>query len=71
MPVGDDIKIPDNILVRCPLRGFTLIRAAGCDRCTHFAGMSEQMNRPGLSFQRAYAVRCTHPVDRELFALED
>lgn len=71
MPTGDNVDIPANILVRCPLVKFAMARATKCNTCTHFCGLSEQMARPGLPFFRTYAVRCNYPVDRELAALED
>jgi hypothetical protein len=65
MPIGDQIDIPNDVLVRCPLVHFAQRRAASCAQCAHFAGLTEQLNGPH-PFARLYALRCAHPVDREL-----
>lgn len=71
--VGDDIEIPDAVVVRCPLKRFDLARAIRCEGCTHFAGLTELMTREAstapIPFHRAYAVRCAFPIDRELQSL--
>ncbi len=71
MPAGDDIEIPQNVVVRCPLKSFDLAHATGCDGCEHFAGLSELLASPTVRFQRRYAVRCRYPIDRELAALAE
>ena len=69
MPLNEQIAIPAHILVRCPLTNFDHRHATHCEGCEHFRGLTEQLRGPTVPFQRAYAVRCAWPVDRELFAL--
>lgn len=69
---GDEIEIPDPVVVRCPLKRFELRRAIRCEGCPHFAGLTELLAASAaqpIPFHKAYAVRCAYPVDRELQAL--
>ncbi|XAI95664.1 hypothetical protein [Microcystis phage Mae-JY22] len=70
---GDEIEIPDQVVVRCPLRRFELRRALRCETCAHFAGLTEVLQRShgdkAVAFHDAYRVRCTFPIDRELQTL--
>ena len=75
MPIGEDITIPESVLVRCPLHQFSHRRARLCDNCMHFRGLAEQRpgssawNGPAAVFQRCFSVRCAWPIERELSAL--
>lgn len=70
---GDEIEIPDQVVVRCPLKRFELRRAFRCESCPHFAGLTEVLKHEqadaAVKFHDAYRVRCTFPIDRELQTL--
>jgi hypothetical protein len=68
--IGDEVQIPSNVLVRCPLAAFDLTRAYRCEGCQHFQGLVEYQPPGGQgAFHKRYGVRCAYPVDRELQAL--
>jgi hypothetical protein len=79
--IGEDIEIPRDIFVRCPLIQFKLRQARKCDGCEHFRGITllihddngvpipEQAKAPG-AFRRMFAVGCAYPMDRELYQVE-
>lgn len=71
MPLNDQIEVPQNILVRCPLRQFAQRRARHCDGCKHFAGLTEALGNGNLPFHKRFLVRCGWPIDRELSALAE
>ena len=73
MPLGQDVSIPREIFVRCPLAGWKLRQARRCDGCEHQRGVSEQLRSDGPQqppFEAAYAMRCAFPMDRELVRVD-
>lgn len=68
---GDEIEIPPNVLVRCPLKQFDQRRAKGCEGCEHFGGLTEMVQAPNVRFHHRFAIQCRHPIDRELAALAE
>lgn len=65
-----EIEIPNEAHVRCPLRSFHLIPARRCDGCENFRGLTDAFSNDAIPFEKRFQVRCTFPIDRELAYVE-
>ncbi|MEW6314629.1 MAG: hypothetical protein AB1513_11420 [Pseudomonadota bacterium] len=66
----NEVEIPVEMHVRCPLRQFHLIAARRCDGCERFAGLAEVYANAQAPFEKRYVVQCAHPTLRELCHVE-
>ena len=66
----NEIEIPSEVHVRCPLRSFHLICAQRCAGCAHFHGLTEALANESIPFESRFRVRCAFPIDRELAHVE-
>lgn len=69
MAIGEQVEVPADVLVRCPLLKFDLRAAGECDECPHFGGLTEMIAGGSQPFHRRFAVNCRHGIDRELYRL--
>ena len=62
-----DIKIPDSVLISCPMARQTLIQAKGCRVCQRFNGIVQTSFNDEINMQwdHKFAISCAFPVDRK------
>lgn len=67
-----EVTIPAHIFVRCPKRDWKLCQARRCDTCEHFHGLAQKMSREGkpMPFEQEFEVRCSYPIERELYHVQ-
>lgn len=68
-----EIHVPDNVRVRCPLVGFKLRKVEEhCPECPHFRGLADRFPGSEHRFVVRYTVLCAgEPAKRELHELEE
>jgi hypothetical protein len=67
-----EIEVPSNVLVECPLVGKKLQPISKCLSCQHYAAMLDRF--PGavhLSFSKRFMVGCKYPFGRALFEIAE
>lgn len=70
MAIGDQVEIPANVLIRCPLRKQAFVSARKCEGCEHFAGLGELYDRPEMPFIERFVIQCAFPTVREMAQVE-
>lgn len=69
----EEIKLPDNILVTCPERGFALRRAKMCFICKHYKGIAKAtVGGEYIKGNEAndFQILCGRPITRKLVKIE-
>lgn len=68
-----EVDVPADIFVRCPDIAYKFRQARRCDGCPHFKGLAQRVLPEGAQqfpFREEFMVRCTYPVNRELYNVE-
>lgn len=64
-----NIELSDNILIQCPLKGFSLRKALMCFKCDNYGGIAPAISNgkpiigEGLN---DFRLVCNHPTPRQL-----
>lgn len=67
-----EVKIPETVLVACPIKEFKLRAAARCETCGDFKGLKDRLDGAvsDIGFASRYHVICVHPMSRQLHDLD-
>jgi len=62
-----DVKIPDSVLIDCPMARVMLSQAKGCGHCEHFNGIVQTIfnDEYEMLWDQKFAISCGFPVDRK------
>jgi len=63
-------KIPDGTIIPCPDIGFKQRRVTACLTCKFFNGFGIMSKDESLPFDKRYAVRCSHVIERRTMIFE-
>ncbi len=66
-----DVPLHPKALVACPRTNFNMVVAAGsCDKCEHWAGVGMMSSDETLPWDKRFAIRCAHVMERRTHILE-
>ncbi len=66
----NQVEVPANVYVECPLAGKRLRAVSACLTCEHYATLHERFPDENVPFAKRFMVGCAFPIGRMIFEVE-